>query len=112
MGAGLLADGHRGAAQLVPGGVNALGGEEQHGHRAVDGLLGVADALQQVVLLVDDRRHQLRGVDVPAAHLQKVGVAGLEQGLDDLLGVVDTPHGDDGIGAVVRAHDQGLGLIV
>ena len=108
----LLAKGHRGAAQLVPGGQNALGRHDKHGHGAVDDLLGILDALDEVLLLVDDRGHQLRGVHIAAAHLQKVGVPAFEQLLHNLVGVVDFAHGHNGVGAMVRPHNQGLGLVV
>ena len=107
-----MAKGHRGAAQLVPGGQNALGRHDKHGHRAVDDLLGILDTFDEVLLLVDDRGHQLRGVHIAAAHLQKVGVPAFEQLLHDLVGVVDFAHGHNGVGAMVRPHNQGLGLVV
>ena len=75
-------------------------------------LLGVADALGDGILGVDERRHQLGGVDVAAAHLQEVGGA-VGEGLGhQCLGVVDAAHGGDGEVAQVGAHDQRLGLVI
>ena len=39
-------------------------------------------------------------------------MAAAEQLIYNLVGVVDFAHGDNGVGAVVRAHNQGLGLII
>ena len=66
----------------------------------------------QVLFQIDEGGHQLCGVDVPAAHLQKVGVPRLEHGVHQLLRVVNPPHGDDGVSAVVGADDEGLGVVI
>ena len=108
----LFAYGNRSAAQLVTGSQNSLGGQEQHGHGAVDDFLCILNAFDQVVLLVDNGSDQFRGVDVTAAHLQKMGVASGENLLDNLIQIVDLSHSGNGIGAVMGAHNQRLGLIV
>ena len=54
----------------------------------------------------------LIGVDFSAAHFQEVRVAVGKQILGQFLGIVDLSHRSDGIGAVVRADDQRLGLII
>ena len=108
----LSANGHRGSAQLVPGCQNAFGRHDEHGHGAVDHVLGVLDALDEIGLLVDDRGHQLGGVHIAAAHFQKVGVSAFEQLFHDLVGVVDFSHSHNGVGAVVGTDNQGLGLVV
>ena len=108
----LPADHHRGAAQSVARGVEARGSQHQHGHGAVDALLGVADALRDGVLRVDQRRHQLGGVDVAAAHLQEVGGALGEGLVHQGLGVVDAADCGDGEVAQVGAHDQRLRLVI
>ena len=41
-----------------------------------------------------------------------MGVAPGKYPIHQLPGIVYFAHGDDGIGAVMGAHDQGLGLIV
>ena len=107
-----LPDEHRQAAQAVPGGVDALGCEDEDGHGALDLLLGVTDAGDQVVLLVDEGGHQLRGVDLAGAHghelVAVVGEVAVHQG----LGVLDDAHGGDGVQPQVGAHQQGLGVRV
>ena len=56
----LPADGDRGTAQTVPGRVDGLVREEQHRARALDILLGDAEAVEQALALVDQCGDQLR----------------------------------------------------
>ena len=107
-----MAQSDRGASHFIPGGVNSLGRHDHDGHGALDDLLRVLDPFDQVWALVDDGRHQLRGVDIAAAHFQKMGGGGGKQFVDDLIGVVDLADGHDGKGAVVGADDQRLRFIV
>ena len=110
-GALFLRDGHRRAAQLVAGGVDALGRQQQKRAGPVDHLLGVPDALLEGGLLVDECGYQLGGIDLVAAHLRKMGP--LAEGLPgQLVRVLDHPHRDDGVDAQVRADDQGLVLVI
>ncbi len=108
----VLADEHRQAAQAVPGGVDALGCEDEDGHGALDLLLGVTDAGDQVVLLVDEGGHQLRGVDLAGAHGHELVAVVGKVALHQLLGVLDDAHGGDGVQPQVGAHQQGLGIRV
>ena len=97
-------------AVAVPGTVDAVRGHQQDGHGAVDQLLGILDALYQVILLVDDGRGQFRCVDGAAAHLQEMGAAAFEDLLDQLVRIVDLTDRTDGVSAMVGTDDQGLGL--
>lgn len=101
----LFTDCHRGPAKPVPGGQYAPGGQKQQAHGAVDGLLGIAYAFEEVLLLVYEGGHQLRLVDIAAAHFHKMGVAPGKYPIHQLPGIVYFAHGDDGIGAVMGAHD-------
>ena len=103
---------HRQTAQLVPGGDDAILGENQDGGGAFDHVLGVADALHQGVLLVDQPGHQLGGVDGAAAHGHELMAPLGEIGLDQLVGVADDANHGDGVKPQVGAHQQGLGVRV
>ena len=105
-----LAQDDRGPAITVPGTVDAVRRHQQDGHGAVDQLLGILNALHQVILLVDDGRGQFRRVNGPAAHFQEMGPAAFEDLLDQLVCIVDLAHCADGVGAMVGTDDQGLGL--
>ena len=85
----------------------------QHdGHGAVDDVLRVADAVDQVVSFVDEGCHQLRGVDHSAAHFHELGAALLQDLVRKRVDIVDASHCGDGVSTVVGAYDQGLGLVV
>ena len=101
-----------GTAHFIPGCVDALGGEHQQRKGAIDDALGIADALFDGILAVDQRRRQLGGVDQAFAHLQKVGGTHRKGLLDQFVDVVDPPHGGDGEVAQVGTDDERLGLIV
>ena len=102
-----MADEDRQAAQPVPGGYNALGGENEDGGRAVNDLLGMPDALNEGALLVDEGGGELGGIHLAGAHSHKLAAA-VEIFLHQLLGVVDDTHGRDGVQAQMGAHQQGL----
>ena len=68
-----LARQHDGRAAIA-GGVDALAGKQQDRARAVDQALGGGDPLFEAAVLIDQRRDQLRRVDLPAAHLGEVGL--------------------------------------
>ena len=109
-GAVLFTENQRGAAHPVPGGVQAVLGQEQQSHRAVDQLLRVTDPLGYRVLLIDEAGCQLSSVDLAAAHFQEVGAA-VGKGLPhQLLQVVNPPHGGDGVVAQMRPDNEGLGI--
>ena len=108
----LVADHHRRTTQPVSGGKDALGGHDQNGHGAVNHLLSIADAVNQVILLIDEGCHQFGVVQITAAHLQEMGVPVLEDVLSQLCRVVDAAHRGNRIGSVVGADQQGLGLVV
>ena len=57
-----------------------------------------------MILLVDDRCHKLRGIDVTAAHLKEMGMSRSKQFLNNTFQVVDLAHCHDGIGSMMRAH--------
>ena len=108
----LFADHHGGASLGVARGIDAVGREQQDGHRPVDHALRVTDALGDGRTAVDQRRRQFGGVDASAAHFQKVRRAPVECLFDQFVGVVDAPDRGDGKIAQVRAHQQGLRLAV
>ena len=101
------ADGERRAAQTVPRRVNPFLGQHQQRAGPLDGLLGVADAVLEILLLADEGCHHLGRVDGTAGGVGKIAppVEGaLHQGID----VVDLAHGDDAERAEVRAHEERL----
>ena len=101
---------HREPAHLVPGGDDAVGEQKQYGAGAVDDLLGMADAVDQVILLVDEGGGQLGVVDLARGHGHEL-MAGAGEGiLHQFLGVVDDAHCGDGEEPQVGAHQQGLGI--
>ena len=108
----LLADGDGGTAVAVPGGVDAFRCQEKHGHGALDPLLGVKESVYQTVLLVDQRGHQLRIVDLSAAHAHKVDVAVVIGLLYQLFGIADHPDCGQGIDSQMGTDQQGLGIHV
>ena len=55
------------------------------------------NALDQVFFAVDERRHQLRGVDVAAAHFKKMGGRIRKKLLGKLVDIVDLADRHDGI---------------
>ena len=65
-----------------------------------------------MILLVDDRRHKFRGIDVPSAHLKKMGMSGRKQLLHNAFQIIDLAHCHDGIGSVVGTHQKRLRFIV
>ena len=105
-----LADEDGQAAQLVPGGDDAVGGENEDGGGAVNQLLGVKNAVHQILLLVDEGGGELGGVDLSGAHGHELMAVVGEVALNELLGVVDDAHRGDGVQPQVGAHQQGLGI--
>ena len=99
---------HREPAQLVPGGDDAVRGQQQDGHGAVDDLLGVADALHQGILLVDESSSQLGGVDETVALGHELMARIGEVGLHQFLSVIDDAHRGDGVQPQVGTHQQRL----
>ena len=75
-------------------------------------VLGDADALGNGRAAVDERGRQFGGIDVSAAHFQKVRLSVFERAFHKFVDVVDAPHGSDGEVAQMRAHEQGLGFVV
>ena len=106
----LFAEHDRCSAVFVACGVNALGCQNHHGQRAVNGLQCIVHALDEIFLLVNQRGNQFGRVDFAAAHLKKMRIAVVEDGRNDFLDVVDLADGCDGIGAVVRANNERLRL--
>ena len=70
----------------------------------------MADAGDQIVLLVDEGGHQLGGVDFTRAHGHELVAVVGEVALHQRVGIVDDAHGGDGVQAQVGAHQQGLGI--
>ena len=108
----LLPHGHRGSPSPVPGRINPFFRKEHNGHGSLDYLLGIGDSLHQVILLVNDCGDHFGGIDIPAAHLQKMAVAGGKDVLGNFVHIVDLSHGHDRIGSMVGTHQKGLGLVV
>ena len=107
----LFAEDDRCAAELIARGVDALRREDQHGERTVHNFLRVADTLDEVFLLVDDGGDKLRRVDFAVLHLEEMRAAA-DDLFEDLLGVVDLADRRYGEGAVLRAHQNRLCLVV
>jgi hypothetical protein len=70
------------------------------------------DPTLECLTLVDEMGDELCGVYLAAGHLREVGAV-LSQSLGhQLFQIVDFPDGDDGVGAVVRADDEGLVFVI
>ena len=104
--------GQRRAAVAVACQIDALGREQKQRHRAVDHFLRVPDALDERVLLVDQRGDQLGGVDLARGHLEEMDAAVFHDHVGQRFFVVDLADRRDRVGAVMRAHDQRLGIVV
>ena len=89
--------------------IEAILGQYQHGHRAVDHALGKTDTLSDGVLLIDEGSDQLGGVDLAAAQLQIVVVL-VEDQLSQRILVVDLADRAEGKAAQVAADQQRLGF--
>ena len=48
----------------------------------------------------------------PRAHRHELPLVAVQAAADELVGVVDGVHGGDGVRAQLRAHEQGLGVLV
>lgn len=107
----LFAEVDRCSALFIADGVDALGGEDQHAHRAVDDLLRIADAVDEVFFLVDDRGNKLRLVDDAVLHFKKVRVV-FKDFACDFFGVIDLADRCDAEGAVMRTDQNGLRFVV
>ena len=108
----LLPHRNRRAPQPVSGRQNPLRRHEQYSHGAVYQLLCILNAFDQVVPLIDHRRHKLRGVNVSSAHLKEMALAVLKNLRHNLILIINLTHSGYGVGAMVRADNQRLGLIV
>ena len=105
-------NGNGGSAITVSGRINSFGGHNQYGHRTFNDFLRILNALHQVVLLIQNRRHQLRGIDISAAHLKEMRVPFGEQFLCQKVRIINSAHSGNGIGSMVRTHHQRLGFII
>ena len=92
------ADDYRQSAVLVPGGDYSVLGEDKQGHGALDLLLGVANAVNDVVLLCDKRADERGGVDLSAAHCFKACAGFAEKLAAKFLIVVDYADVADRVG--------------
>ena len=108
----VAADEHGQSAQPVPGGDDAVLRHDHDGSGALDHLLGIKDPVQDGVLLVDQRRRQLRGIDLAGAHRHKLVAVFRKMLLHQLLVVVDDPHGGDGIQSQMGPDQKGLGVCI
>ena len=81
------------------GRIDALACHQQHGHGTLDQLLCITDALDHIIPLVDHSRHQLRRIDVAAAHLHKMSVPALKKFLYDFIFIIDLTHRRDRVSA-------------
>ena len=83
-----------------------------NGRRTLNALLCKADALGEGILLADERREQLEGVDPAARHGGVVRAAVLEVFFDQFLRVVDYADHTDRVRAKLRADEKRLGIRV
>ena len=70
------------------------------------------DAFGDRAFLIDYGSDQFRRIDVPAAHLQKMGMSVLKENIHNLGGIIDLSHGGDRIGSVMGTNDQRLRFII
>ncbi len=107
----LFADGNRRSAESVARGINAFGGENQHAHRAVNQLLRVTDAVNEILFLVDNGGDQFRRIDFAVLHFKEMCI-GFDNFFHNFIGIVDSADGGDGKCAVMRTDKNGLCLII
>ena len=83
--------------------VDSLRCQDQHGHRAFDNLLCVADTIDEIILLVDDRSHKLCCIDLTIAHLEEM-CSSLQNRIYNFLCIVDLTNGCNCKRTVMRTH--------
>ena len=103
----LRSDDHGRSAEAVACNVYTEGSEDHNARRAVDTLLRVADTVDEILLLGDERGDQLGGIDLAVMHLHKV-TAVTDHLIGELLKVIYLADRSYGEGAVMRAHKHRL----
>ena len=111
-GSRFLADYYGGPSQPVAGRVDPVFRQQQDGAGPFDGFLRAGDPVDETRFLVDKRGHQLRGIDLSPAHLGEMRGAFPESHFYQGLNVFYDAHGNDGIGAEMRADDERLVLVI
>ena len=108
----LLSDGQRRTSQLIPHAENSPLGHNQHAHGTLNHVLCMADAVNHILLLVNQGCHQFRGIDVSIPHFHELGRSVIEQLLQQFRLIADFSNGGDGKGSVVGTHRQRLRFII
>ena len=105
-----MPDRDRRASVKIARGINAFFRKDEERERSADQALRITDPFRNRGLLVDQRRDKLGRIDLAAAHFQEMPVPAVEKHVRELICVIDLADGGDGIGAVVGADEDGLGL--
>ena len=107
---GFFSDDQRRTAPEIPGGIQGLWRQYQHGQRALYAFLSIADAGYQILSGGNQGRHKLGVVDLAPAHGHELGILMLDQLLNQLGFIVDDPHRADGKMTLPAVNRQRLGF--
>ncbi len=110
VGAFLPAEHEGRAADLVPGRVDAVVPQDQHGHRAVHDILHIANALHQAVPAADQRPDQLGHIDLSVGHFLKMRIPVVVKLPDQPVIIIHLAHGGDGKTPQMRLENDRLRL--
>ena len=108
----VLADEDRQAAELVARNDDAVLLKEHDRLGPFDDVLRVADALDDRLLAVDERAHELGRIHLARAHREELRVVVAEVAFDELVGVVDDAHGRDREEPEVGPQQERLRIVV
>ena len=107
----LFADDNGCSAVFITNGINTLAGQDEHAHGAVNDLLRIADAFDEIFFLVDDRGNKLGLVDFAVLHFEEMGVI-FENSFYNFFGIIDFSDRCNTEGAVMRTDEDRLCFIV
>ena len=99
----LLTNDDRRSSVFISCKVDALRRQDQHGHRTFDDLLCIADTIDEIILLIDNRSHKLCRIDLTVTHLKEM-CSSLQNRINDFLCIVDLANGCNCKRTVMRTH--------
>ena len=108
----ILADENGQTTELVAGDNNAVGLQEHDRFGALNNVLGVANALDDRLLAVDERADEFGGVHLARAHREELGIVVAEVALDQVVGIVDDADRRDRKEAEMGPQEQRLRIVV
>ena len=84
----LMPDGNGRSAKLVSARIDSLRCQNQHTHGSFNNLLRIADTINEILFLIDDRSHQLRLINLSISHLKEMDVLS-EYFVHDLICIIN-----------------------